>query len=148
MKKFFASLMTICALMMAPGMTATAQARMMKDDKTMTDNRPVVAIIRANWCPACQKIEPEMMGLMKEYGDRLNFVVLDVTDDAKIKESKALAKKHGLTEFFKTYKNKTSTVAIFDAKQKQVFKTDHNYDRNAYVKAFDSAIEKHKMMKG
>ncbi len=135
------------ALMVALGMPAMAQDRMMKGDKMMRDAKPVVAIIRANWCPACQKIEPEMMTLMREYRDRLTFVILDVTDEAKIKESEAIGGKHGLTEFFKTYRTKTSTIAIFDVKQKEIFRTDHNYDRSAYVKAFDSAIERHKMMK-
>jgi thiol-disulfide isomerase/thioredoxin len=148
MTKNFAGVMTMVALLMALGVAATGQERMGGNDKMMTEAKPVVAIIRASWCPACQKIEPEMTTLMKQYGDRLTFVILDVTDEAKIKESEATAKKHGLTEFFKTHKSKTSTIAIFDVGQKEIFKTDHNYDRNAYVKAFDRAIEKHKMMKG
>jgi thiol-disulfide isomerase/thioredoxin len=148
MKKIFQSVLAIFALMAASGFSARAQDTMMKDDKMMAEARPLVAIIRADWCPACKKIEPFMKELVKEYSGRLNFVVFDVTNEAKVKESEMMAAKHGLTEFFKAYKEKTSTLVIFDGKQKQLFKTDHNYDRDAYIKAFDSALAQHKMMKG
>jgi thiol-disulfide isomerase/thioredoxin len=153
MRKIFPNGLAIFALMMVLGLTAMTQGNVMKDDNRMKDDKmreakPVVAIIRADWCPACQKIEPFMKELMKEYDGRLNFVVLDVTNDAKAKESEMIAAKNGLTEFFNTYKEKTSTIVVFDAKQKQLFKTDHNYVRDTYVKAFDEALAKHKMMKG
>lgn len=147
MRKMFQGLLAISALLLAPGFAALAQDNMMKD-RMMTEAKPVVAIIRADWCPACKKIEPFMKELMKEYDGRLHFVVLDVTSEASVKESEMIAAKQGLTEFFKAFKEKTSTVVIFDAKQKQIFKTDHNYERDAYVKAFDSALAKQKMMKG
>jgi thiol-disulfide isomerase/thioredoxin len=147
MKKIFQNILATFALMMVPGLAVMGQAHMMRDNKMMAEAKPIVAIIRADWCPACQKIEPFMKELVKEYDGRLSFVVLDVTNDAKVKESEMIAAKHGLTEFLKAYKEKTSTIAVFDVRQKQLFKTDHNYDRNAYIKAFDKALAKHKMMK-
>jgi thiol-disulfide isomerase/thioredoxin len=147
MRKIFPNILAIFALMMALGFAAMAQDHMHKDEKMMAEAKPVVAIIRADWCPACQKIEPFMKELVKEYDGRLDFVVFDVTNDAKVKESEMIAAKQGLTEFFKIYKERTSTIVVFDLKQKQLFKTDHNYDRNAYVKAFDSAIAKYKTVK-
>jgi thiol-disulfide isomerase/thioredoxin len=146
--KMFQSGLAIVALLAASALSATAQDPMMKGDKMMADARPLVAVIRADWCPACKKIEPFMKELMKEYNGRLNFVIFDVTNEAKVKESEMTAAKHGLTEFFKAYKEKTSTIVIFDGKQKQLFKTDHNYDRDAYIKAFDKAIAQPGMMKG
>jgi thiol-disulfide isomerase/thioredoxin len=152
MRKLLQSVLVLCALLLACGVSGMAQEKMkddkiMKDDQMMADGRPVVAIIRADWCPACKKIEPFMKELMKEYGGRLHFVVFDVTSETKVKESEMLAAKQGLSEFFKAYREKTSTVVVFDAKQKQLFQTDHNYDREAYVKAFDKALAK-PMMKG
>ncbi|MDX2040174.1 MAG: cytochrome c biogenesis protein CcdA [Acidobacteriota bacterium] len=52
----------------------------------MAKTKPTVAIIKAEWCSACQKLEPTMMELMKEYGDKVEFVVLDVSSDDKVAE--------------------------------------------------------------
>ncbi len=108
----------------------------------MAKTKPTVAIIRAEWCSACQKLEPTMMELMKEYGDKVEFVVLDVSSDDKVAESQATAKKLGLGNFFEENKKKTSTVAVFVKGNKPQFVTMANFDREVYVKAFDEAIAK------
>lgn len=106
----------------------------------MAKTKPIVAIIRADWRSACQKLEPIMMELMKEYGGKVEFVALDVTSDEKVAQSRATAKKLGLVDFFEENKEKTSTVAVFVKGGKPQFITKANFDRNAYVKAFDEAI--------
>ncbi len=112
-----------------------------KSPKTGT-KRPVVAIIRAEWCSACQKLEPTMMELKSQYKGRIDFVMLDVTDDEKTAQSAAVARKLGLGKFFEANKQKTSTVVVFSASHKIVFQTMQNFDRDAYVKAFDDALAK------
>ncbi len=108
--------------------------------KTPKARRPTVAIIRADWCSACQKLEPTMMELKSQYGDRIDFVMLDVTDDSKAAQSAAKARRLGLGNFFEANKQKTSTVVVLSPSRKIVFQTMHNYDREAYVKAFDDAL--------
>jgi thiol-disulfide isomerase/thioredoxin len=109
---------------------------MMKKEET----KPTVAIIKANWCGACKKLDPTMMKLMEEYKDKLNFVILDVTDETTSAKAMETAKEKGLEEFFNENKEKTSTVAIFKA-GKRVFKTQYNQDREAYVKEFEKALK-------
>ena len=104
-------------------------------------NNPTVAIIRADWCPYCKQLEPTMMGLMKEYSGKLNFVMFDVTNKETTAKATAMAKSLGLSNFFTANKKKTSTVAIFKNK-KQLFKTTNNQDRSAYVTEFDKAVKK------
>jgi len=117
------------------------------DGQMMMDkSKPTVAIIRADWCPACQKLEPTFKELVEQYKDRLNFVVLDVTTDEKAAESAKTAEELGIGKFFEANKKKTSTVVVFGEKNKVSFKTTHNYDREAYVKAFDDAIKTNSMM--
>ncbi len=117
------------------------------DGQMMMDKaKPTVAVIRADWCPACQKLEPTFKELMEQYKDRLNFVVLDVTTDEKVAESAKRAEELGIGKFFEANKKKTSTVVVFGEKNKVSFKTAHNYDREAYVKAFDDAIKTNSMM--
>jgi thiol-disulfide isomerase/thioredoxin len=141
----------LCALL---AVNAAAQDDKMMADKMskpgesmmMDKSKPIVAIIRADWCPACQRLEPTMKELREQYKDRLNFVVLDVTNDEKVLESTKTARELGLEKFFEDNKKNTSTVVVFGEKNKVSFKTDHNYERAAYVRAFDKAIEKHSMM--
>lgn len=102
--------------------------------------KPRVVVIRADFCSACQKLEPTMMELMKDYGDRLEFVVLDVSNEEKLAEAEAKAKKLGLSKFFAENHKKTSTVAVIGKGNKVLFQTAMNFDRAAYVKAFDAAV--------
>lgn len=106
----------------------------------LAQTKPTVAIIRADWCSACQKLEPTMMDLMKEYGNKLNFVMLDVTNDETTAQAAAKAKSLGLSQFFEANKKMTSTVAVFAGK-KQTFKTAMNYNKSDYVAAFDKALK-------
>lgn len=102
--------------------------------------KPTVVIIRADWCSACQKLEPTMMELIKEYDGKINFVMLDVTNDETTAQAAAKAKSLGLSSFFETNKKKTSTIAVFKGK-KSVFTTMKNYNRSDYVSAFDKALK-------
>ncbi len=102
--------------------------------------KPKVIIIRADWCSACQQLEPTMMGLMQEYGNKLDFVMLDVTNEATTAQAAAKAKSIGLTSFFEANKKNTSTVAIFKGK-KSVFKTMKNFNKADYVAAFNKALK-------
>ncbi len=138
----------LTALMAFMALNVAAQDSMMKDDKTAGDkmmmdhSKPTVAIIRADWCAACQKLEPTMSELMTQYKDRLNFVVLDVTTDEKTAEATKTARALGIGKFFEANKKNTSTVIVLGKKNKILFKTTHNYDRDAYVRAFDDAVAK------
>ncbi|MGD9563856.1 MAG: thioredoxin domain-containing protein [Pyrinomonadaceae bacterium] len=107
---------------------------------TFAQAKPTVAIIKADWCSACQKVEPIMMGLMKEYDGKVNFVMLDVTNDDTTAQAAAKAKSLGLTAFFEANKKTTSTVAVFTGK-KQIYKTAMNYNKSDYVAAFDKALK-------
>jgi thiol-disulfide isomerase/thioredoxin len=116
--------------------------KMGKMNNMMGHAKTTVAIIRADWCSACQKLEPTLSELKEQYKGRINFVVLDVTTEESTRQATATARKHGLAKFFAANKKKTSTVVVLDSKRKILFKTDHNDNREAYVRAFDNAIAK------
>ncbi len=141
-----AGLVAVLAVM---ALNVAAQDKMASqmDDKMMMDkSKPTVAIIRADWCQACQKLEPTMKELISQYKDRLNFVLLDVTTDEKAAESAKTAEHLGISKFFEANKKNTSTVVVLDQKHKILFKTAKNFDRDAYVRAFDDAVDKSKSM--
>ncbi len=74
----------------------------------------MVADVFATWFADCKNIAPTLTQLKQQYSDQVNFVVLDVTDKAKLQETQAKAEKLGLGQFLETTKSKTSTVAIVD----------------------------------
>lgn len=125
------SFLTLVTMIALPALAKTPKAK-----------RPIVAIIKAEWCSACQKLDPTMMELKRQYGDRIDFVMLDVTDDEKTAQSAAAARKLGLGKFFEANKQKTSTVVVLNSSRKIIFQTMQNFDRDAYVKAFDDALAK------
>lgn len=107
-----------------------------------TKAKPTAVLIRAEWCSACQKLEPTMKELMGQYSDRLNFVVLDVSNDATTRAAAAKARNLGIGRFFQENQQNTSTVAVFGKGNRLLFQTTANFDRDDYVKAFDDAIAK------
>lgn len=134
--------LTLCSLLFAIGaMSASAQDMMAKSDNmTSDDKRPVVVFIRADWCPYCKELEPKMSKLVEQYGGKLKFVTLDITNTETTKKSAMIAKDAGLSEFFEANKTKASTVAILKDK-KQVFATLHNTEQKDIVAAFYAAIK-------
>ena len=117
-------------------------AAMMKDDAMMAkeDVRPIVAVIRADWCPYCKKVEPVISALMPDYSEKIHFVVFDVTNETTTAKAMKQAEELGLGDFFKDFKGKTSAVAVLKDK-KVVYKTSNNGKRADYEKAFDQALK-------
>ncbi len=147
-KKNTLMLIFVAIFTLFSGLAVFAQDDMKKDDmkkdemkkEETEDNRPIVAIIRADWCPYCQKVEPVISDLMKSYSEKLNFVAFDVTNEETTKEAKKKAESLGLGDFFKEFKGRTSAVAVLKDK-KVVFKTSNNGKTSDYEKAFDNVLK-------
>jgi thiol-disulfide isomerase/thioredoxin len=105
--------------------------------------KPVVIDVFATWCPGCKNIEPTLSKLKKDYGDRANFVVLDVTDKKTLEEAKAKAEKLGLSKFLEANQSKTSTVAIVDPATGNILAVfQNNAEAGDYTKVLDAALTK------
>jgi thiol-disulfide isomerase/thioredoxin len=104
--------------------------------------KPVLVDVFATWCAGCKNIKPTLSELKQDYADKAHFVVLDVTDKAKLKETEASAKKLGLSQFLETTKSKTSTVAIVDpATGKILAMFKNNPNKADYTKVLDAALK-------
>lgn len=121
--------------------SASAQEMIARSDNMMPDDqRPVVVFIRADWCPYCKKLDPKMAGLAEQYGDKLKFVTLDITNQAATERSVLIAKEADLAEFFEMNKTKASTLVIFKDKKK-VFTLYHSADEKEVAAAFEKALK-------
>ncbi len=117
-----------------------AKDSMKKEEMAMEDKRPVVAIIGADWCPYCKKLDPIMTSLMADYGEKLNFVKFDITNDETIEASMKLAKEKGLEEFFNANKGKSAYVVIMKD-GKQVFESKYKTDKKVFMQEFDKVLK-------
>ena len=142
MKKFATTVLSVAMIIGAMTGAAMATTTVKSNPRVAAaaKTKPRVVIIRADWCSACQKLDPTMMGLMQEYGNKLDFVMLDVSNEATTAQAAAKAKSLGLSRYFEANKKNTSTVAIFKGK-KSVFKTMKNFNKADYVAAFDKALK-------
>ncbi|MBW4478493.1 MAG: thioredoxin family protein [Tolypothrix brevis GSE-NOS-MK-07-07A] len=105
--------------------------------------KPVLVDVYATWCAGCKNIASTLSQLKQEYSGKVNFVVLDVTDKAKVQETQAQAEKLGLGKFLEANKSKTSTVAIVDPATGNILTMFKNNPNKAdYTKVLDAAIAK------
>ena len=78
------------------------------------DTLPMVVLFYADWCYNCKLIVPKLAQAQKGLEDRLRFIKLDFTDDAKHQESKARTKRLGLYELYLSNKA-TGWAALMSA---------------------------------
>ncbi|MBF2054181.1 MAG: thioredoxin family protein [Candidatus Sericytochromatia bacterium] len=124
-KKTLTLTLLSASLLLASGTQAFAdhhQESKTKASDKKAQSKPIVAVIKASWCPACQKISSTVQAVMKEHGDQAQWVVFDISDKESSKAAQAKAKELGLESFFKEYGAKTATVAILHPETKKVLK--------------------------
>ena len=139
MKKVKLFIFAVALLLTTLSFPALAQDDKMMKDKAMADEKPVVAIIAADWCPYCKNVDPVVKAVLKNYEGKFNVVVFDVTNEQTIAAAKEKAESLGLSDFFTANKEKTSTVAVIKS-SKVLYRTTNNTKRDEYTKAFDKAL--------
>jgi thiol-disulfide isomerase/thioredoxin len=105
--------------------------------------KPVVVDIYASWCPACKNIAPTAAKIKQQYGNKITFVTLDVSDRTSTAKAEAMAKQLGLSKFFAANKNQTGSLTIVDPATGNILGQErNNAELTAYTTVLDSAIAK------
>jgi thiol-disulfide isomerase/thioredoxin len=105
--------------------------------------KPVVVDIYASWCPACKNIAPTISQIKQQYGSKITFVTLDVSDRASSAKAEATAKQLGLSKFFAANKTQTGSLTIVDPATGNILKQErNNAELTAYSSVIDAAIAK------
>ncbi|MGD1901116.1 MAG: thioredoxin domain-containing protein [Geitlerinemataceae cyanobacterium] len=63
----------------------------------IADEKPTLLEFYADWCTSCQALAPSLQKLHDEYGDRVDFVALDI-DDPQWREQVATFKATGVPQ--------------------------------------------------
>lgn len=74
--------------------------------------RPRLVLIRASWCAACVKTERALFPVLDENNDKLDVVMLDVSDDDAIRSSREIAFRAGVSDFFERYRGITPSIGL------------------------------------
>lgn len=82
-------------------------------------NKPFVVKLHAQWCAVCMITKSAWSQIEKEYAGRVNFLVLDFTDDQTTDASKAAAERVGLGRVFEE-SGSTGVVLVVDGRTKDV----------------------------
>ena len=62
----------------APGMLSAMAEEAIPLDAALSNGKPTLMEFYANWCTSCQAMAADLQSLKQQYGDRLNFVMLNV----------------------------------------------------------------------
>ena len=68
-----------------PSLSAQAEAST-PWDVAQTNGKPTLMEFYANWCTSCQAMAPDLAELKETYGDRINFVMLNIDNDKWLPE--------------------------------------------------------------
>ncbi|MBI2996691.1 MAG: hypothetical protein HYY52_08330 [Candidatus Melainabacteria bacterium] len=81
--------------------------------KAYSFENPLVVKISTDWCFACKILEPTFEELKSQYGDRVTFVTLNLTNEESKKEAGLIASYYGISQFLNENSYAFPRVAIF-----------------------------------
>jgi thiol-disulfide isomerase/thioredoxin len=100
--------------------------------------KPYVIKMHARWCHFCLLQKDEWSRIEQTYAGRVNFVVLDATNEAATERSRIEAERLNLREFFEEYNGATGLVVVLDGRTREVLA---EVGGNAPFEEFQSAID-------
>jgi thiol-disulfide isomerase/thioredoxin len=69
-----------------PGLLTTLAQKSIPLEEALSNGKPTLMEFYANWCTSCQAMAGDMASLKQNYGDRVNFVMLNVDNNKWLPE--------------------------------------------------------------
>lgn len=108
---------------------------------TVDASKPFVVKLHAQWCPYCLLQKDEWSQIEAAYAGRVNFVVLDFTNERATARSRSEAVRLDLESFFDDYVGATGLVVVLDGQTRDVLaEVGGNQPFEAYRAAIDAAL--------
>lgn len=105
-------------------------------------SRPFVVKLHARWCAVCMITTSVWKQIQEEYSGRVNFLVLDFTDDRTTDASRAAAERVGLARVFEET-GATGVVLVVDGRTREVTGSiAGSRDFADYKAAIDTALSR------
>lgn len=90
------------------------QVRSLSAAEVASANKPFVIKLHAQWCPKCRMTKGVWTEIEAAYADQVHMVVLDFTDDERVRASEAEARRLGLDVVWDEYAGATGIVLVLD----------------------------------
>jgi thiol-disulfide isomerase/thioredoxin len=105
-------------------------------------SKPFVVKLHARWCAVCMFTTSAWAQIQNEYSGRVNFLILDFTDDQTTDASRIAAERVGLGRLFEET-GATGVVLVVDAHTKEVTASiAGSRDFAEYRAAIDAALSR------
>ena len=82
-------------------------------------DKPLAVLVFAQWCYNCKQILPRLEPLKAEFGDRIHFTRLDVTNEEAKSGARALARDLGISKLYFANKG-TGLVMLINTEREKV----------------------------
>ena len=90
----------------------TFAADAVTDGSSIMEGKPFAIRFYADWCPKCKQLDAKLNQIKPDFTDKINFVVLDVTDDESTQIAWRKAKELGLEKIAKENGRRTGILVL------------------------------------
>ena len=146
MKKLLILAVSLAAALVAAGyamyvMNPAPTVPAISTEEAASSGKPYVVKVHAQWCAVCMVTKDVWSQIEDAYSNRVNLLVLDVTNRATTDASRAEARRLGLEQFFDEYSGGTGTIVVLDGRTRGVTATiNGSRDFAEYRAAIDAAL--------
>jgi thiol-disulfide isomerase/thioredoxin len=107
----------------------------------LTEGKPAVVVIRSETCGPCRRAERAMLPALEPYRDRIDLVVLDVTDDEAEAASLETARSLDILDFFLEHRRVTPSIGLISRHGRLRPYTGNTFGRRTWERTFAEMVE-------
>jgi thiol-disulfide isomerase/thioredoxin len=107
----------------------------------LSEGKPAVVVIRSETCGPCRRAERALLPALEPYRDRVDLVVLDVTDEEAEATSLETARSLGILDFFLAHRRVTPSIGLISRHGRLRPYTGNTFGRRTWERTFAEMVE-------